>query len=723
MLIAFSAQHPPLIPIISTAEDERSTDQSTRFVSDPTVVLSSRSRPGQPSSDLRLVGPVEPAGWQSEPIEKQLEIAINRATQNDLDLENMETGSAVADIITHNNETIMAPLAAQIICRRVKHWASHVQLQTLSLACVLMVNCGHPMRRELISERFCYALSRLTHGENSFAEVKRAILGMIIDWLGRPDLFVDLEGPVVTELDLTHLRKTLNTILMNDGKEFPDTPGSIETAQAAGSCDFPKDTELFSIDINLYGQLVAVSRENGRRISLHPPPIDEESTEHANYCEICMRSYTAGEAVLAINECGHLFHKTCFLDSLTNQPGRCLSCALVLSTQHKVGESQKHPLPAETLSTRSGVKDPFSDWSGMGRHPVLVNHSTDLPTRESTIYHGGRFRFHSVRWKSYVLTRKTVILDDDWTRKDAFREVESLNLLMHSHIVQVVGSYSLGNRFSMLCYPGTEWTLHQFLAQTAASSDVDNVTKHVVARFFTCLVSALGYIHDTRLRHQNLRPRTILVARSTSHQERYKVYLTGFEFVHAQRRPPSVSSDNDEAENETEDIAQGTRSPSEKGKYAPVEQFTSRSADIFSLGCVYLEMMAVISTVPKARDRLQSILNSKARELGKASFAYREHVESIRKWLESFSTDAWIENGEGTGLETNSRMETTLTGLTSSMIDENPASRPTASVILDGFGGEHDCCRRGRDEFEPDWFGANRALRDQVLQEVEGSVQ
>lgn len=134
-------------------------------------------------------------------------------------------------------------------------------------------------------------------------------------------------------------------------------------------------------------------------------------------------------------------------------------------------------------------------------------------------------------------------------------------------------------------------------------------------------------------------------------------------------------------------------------------------------------MIAIILIVPKVRDRLQSILNSKARKLGKASFAYREHVKSIRKWLESFSTNIWIENREGTRLETNSRIETTLIGLTSSIIDENPVSRPTASMILDRFSREYDCCRRGRDEFEPDWFGANRALRDQVLQEVEGSVQ
>ncbi|KAE9973286.1 hypothetical protein EG327_009135 [Venturia inaequalis] len=726
---AEKAQPPPSIPPFSTTGDERPSDQSTRFGSGPTVILSSPDRPGQPSTDLRIVVPTETADWQSETVEKQLQIVINRATQNDLDLENMERAFAVADIITNNNETLAAPLATQIICRRLKHSASHVQLQTLSLASVLMGNCGLPMRRELVSERFCYTLTRLTNGENSFEEVKRVVVGMISDWLDRPDLFVDLEGPVAKELDLTHLQNALDIILTNDGRDFLGSQKSIETAQAAGPIDLPEDTELFSIDTNSDGQPEAVSRESGRRIFLYPPRIHEKGPKPANYCEICMRSYTAGEAAVELNECGHLFHKNCFLHSLRSQHGRCLLCALISNTEHKAVEIQEHPLSTAQSLTQSGtgtgsdVEDPFSNWSGAGRHPVVVDHLTNLPTRESTIYHGGRFRFHSVRWKSYILTRKTAILDDDWTRKDAFREVESLDLLIHSHIVQVVGSYSLGNRFSILCYPGTEWTLHQFLTQTATSSEEDNVTKRVVARFFTCLVSALGYIHGARLRHQNLRPRTILVARSTSHQERYKVYLTGFEFVHTQRRPPSVSSDIDEAENETEDNSQGTRSPSEKGKYAPVEQFTSRSADIFSLGCIYLEMMAVISNAPKARDRLQSILNSKARDLGKASFAYREHVEALRKWIKSFSTDVWAGNGYATGLEANSRMETNLTRLTRSMIDDDPAARPTASIILDIFGGEHDCCRRGRDPFGPDWFGANRALRDRVLQEADGSLE
>lgn len=729
MLTAYSAQSPPSILLSSTTEGEKSRDQGTRFGSGPTVILSSPDRPGQPSTDSPLVVPANTADWQAESVEKQLEIVINRATQNVLDLENIEAAFAVADIITNNNGALTAPLATQIMCRKLKHLASHVQLQTLSLASVLMGNCGLPMRRELISERFCYALTRLTYGENSFEEVRRAVLGMISDWLDRPDLFVDLEGPVATELDLTHLHNTMDIILSNDGKEIPDEQECIETTQAAGLFDFPTGTDLFSIDTNLEGRLEAVSRESGKRISLCPPPIHEKSPERANYCEICMQSYTAGEEVLELSECGHLFHKPCFLQALKSQPGRCPSCALKSQTKHEAVDVQESSMTIDPSSTQREAgdepnEDPFSNWSGFGRHPVAFDQpaNPDLPTRESTIYHGGRFRFHSVRWKSYVLTRKTVILDDDWTRKDAFREVECLDLLMHSHIVQVVGSYSLGNRFSILCYPGAEWTLHQFLSQRATPSEDSNMIKRVVARFFTCLVSALGYIHDATLRHQNLRPRTILVARSTSHQERYKVYLTGFEFVHTTQRPPSVSSDIDDADNETENVARGTRSPSEKGKYAPVEQFKSRSADIFSLGCIYLEMMAAISTAPKARERLQSILNSKTRDLGKDSLVYREHIDEIRIWLENFSTSAWVGNGDATSLETNTRMESTLSGLASSMIDGDPAARPTASVILHGFGGEHDCCRRGRDAFEPDWFGANRALRGQVLQEGEGSV-
>jgi serine/threonine protein kinase len=195
--------------------------------------------------------------------------------------------------------------------------------------------------------------------------------------------------------------------------------------------------------------------------------------------------------------------------------------------------------------TAGGPKeeDPFSNWSGSGRHPGDLDQFTNpncLTVCETTIYHGGRYRFHSVLWKSYVLTRKTVVLDNNWTRTEAFREVECLGLLMHSHIIQVVGSYSLGNRFLILLYPGTEWTLHGFLQQNSPQIEDFGARKRIIAKFFVCLISALGYIHETRLRHGNIRPRSILVARSTSHQERFKVYLTGFDLAHQPRVPASV---------------------------------------------------------------------------------------------------------------------------------------------------------------------------------------
>lgn len=704
------------------AANDEPNDQNNIFGSGPTVLLSPPDHSDHPST---LVSPAGTAEWQTETLEQRLETVINRATQNDLDLENIQRAFAVVDAIMDNNEALMAPLAIQKMCRRLKNWASHVRLQTLSLASVLMKNCGAVTRQELISERFSYALTRLTYGENSSEEVRRAVVGMITDWLERPDLFVDIEDSETTKFDLTHLQSALDIILSNDSKEFSGAHGSVETIQATDVFNLPAGTELLSIEA-VDDQLVAVDRESGRKVSLCPPPIDEESLKRANYCEICMRDYKAGERILEVSDCGHLFHKSCYLQLLKEERGFCFSCLLLSTTESKAGGtafSGTANLQA-IVGNDAGEKDPFVNWSGSGRHPVvfdeLANPEHGLPVRESTIYHGGQYRFHSVRWKTYVLTRKTVVLDDNWTRKDAFREVECLNLLMHSHILQVVGSYSLGQRFSMLCYPGTEWTMHDFIGRHAAQTEDSGIVKRVLARFFICLISALGYIHDTRLRHGHLRPRTILVARSTSHQERYKVYLTGFDLAHRPRVPALVSSD--EENNELEDPVEVTRSSSDRGKYAAHEEFKGRSADIFSLGCIYLEMMASISTIPKARERLQAILNSKTRDLGKASLVYREHIDEIRTWLSTFSTDVWAGEGDEAGLEANSRMETTLTGLTHAMLDEDAAARPTASVILHGFGGEHDCCRRGREEFEPDWFGANRALRDQLLQGDEGSV-
>ena len=143
---------------------------------------------------------------------------------------------------------------------------------------------------------------------------------------------------------------------------------------------------------------------------------------------------------------------------------------------------------------------------------------------------------------------------------------------------------------SILIYPVAEYDLAAFL-ETINAGEVDALTWYAMVsscnRFFGCLSSALAHIHARAVKHMDIKPPNILVrdvGRSDAQSEsRFKVYIADFGIARAYDSIDSV---------ETDGPTLCTR------KFASPEvirqELRGHPADVFSLGCVFLEMMTTL---------------------------------------------------------------------------------------------------------------------------------
>jgi serine/threonine protein kinase len=194
----------------------------------------------------------------------------------------------------------------------------------------------------------------------------------------------------------------------------------------------------------------------------------------------------------------------------------------------------------------------------------------------------------SVRCKRIVLARKTIRCSRRFTREKAIEEVAQLNRLDHSHVVQVIGTYTIGDQLSILMYPVAEYNLESFIHDLdPRTHSADDWTKRIFSllSFYGCLAHAVEHIHSKMTKHMDIKPQNILVRDMRSSTQyignAFKIYIADFGISRSYETLDAC---------ETEGPTMFTR------KYAAPEVVDrdkrGLSADIFSLRCVFVEIGA-----------------------------------------------------------------------------------------------------------------------------------
>lgn len=319
------------------------------------------------------------------------------------------------------------------------------------------------------------------------------------------------------------------------------------------------------------------------------------------------------------------------------------------------------------------------NWSGRGQHiEYSPEDEQQVPlTYKRTLGHSQTAVVDSVRCRRIRLARKKIICNRRLKKEDAIVEVEHLTRLQHLHIVRVVGTYTLKRELAILLYPAAEWYLDKFMDELCDNvsltqvheSNLEHGTQALVT-FFGCLSNAIEYIHFENVKHMDIKPKNILVRQRKDGD--YRVYIADFGIARAYMSAADAETDSPTSFTRTyaapEVVDQGTR------KFR---------ADIFSLGCVFMEMVAVLSsglTVNKVHDERQKLLDLRQSNPNSAFYA---NIDEVNQWYNTVVA-CYASNEPGGHSNRNHgllRLGPAGVKIIPSMAQSLPGSRPSVSEL------------------------------------------
>lgn len=107
--------------------------------------------------------------------------------------------------------------------------------------------------------------------------------------------------------------------------------------------------------------------------------------------------------------------------------------------------------------------------------------------------------------------------------------LKALQSLKHPHLICVWATYTQNDFSYMLLYPTTEISLKQFLDEQPKffKSLEKQQRRETLLRWTHCIISALAFLHDHDLTHQNIRPSNVTV------DSKNTIYLANFAALNA----------------------------------------------------------------------------------------------------------------------------------------------------------------------------------------------
>ncbi|KAJ4352207.1 uncharacterized protein N0V89_007554 [Didymosphaeria variabile] len=160
-------------------------------------------------------------------------------------------------------------------------------------------------------------------------------------------------------------------------------------------------------------------------------------------------------------------------------------------------------------------------------------------------------------------------------------EVSVLKRVSHHHLVSFVASFTDLSSFSLILNPVAKDVLKSMLERQARDEPLPEADISALRRSLGCLATALAYLHEEGVRHKDIKPGNILLSDGC-------VYLCDF----------GISRDWSKAEHSTTEDEVLKLTP----RYCAPEVFEkgprNTKSDVWSLGCVFLEIISVVKGYP-----------------------------------------------------------------------------------------------------------------------------
>jgi serine/threonine protein kinase len=339
------------------------------------------------------------------------------------------------------------------------------------------------------------------------------------------------------------------------------------------------------------------------------------------------------------------------------------------------------------------------NWSGRGRHVEYTEDEQPPLTPIKVLGMGGFALVEAVRCGQVVLARKSVRMPHHYrgTLDEIFREVEHLEKLRHRHTIQLVGTYLQRKTLSHLIYPVADCNLLEFMELCFDQSlKLRRKNRISLKRAFACLAQAVDYLHEKDIIHRDLKPQNFVVkfptadwdTAETPHGLFAQVYVTDFGI--------SKFLDGGLTEARTTIGTPIYMAPELDGE----DESYGLPVDIFSLGCVFLEMQSVL--LGQSVQELQRTLQGRHQLI-----VYGRNPDRVAKAIQSLMQHkSPIDGLHIPPSEIRSRLR-----MISKMMSRDPLERPIAGDVAMAFGS-NECCHLDREAeggFDPE---ASEVKRD-----------
>lgn len=311
----------------------------------------------------------------------------------------------------------------------------------------------------------------------------------------------------------------------------------------------------------------------------------------------------------------------------------------------------------------------------------------------------GSVQRHEHAFTEAIYARKEQISDDAQAHLE--REIAGLKKVQHRHIVQFVKSYRRGNRYGILLKPAATTDLERLLERYRANGLEYQRNQHgrrdrvvyrpIILRAFGCLSLALSHIHGRKIRHKDIKPSNILYEKEyekqpakflwadfglaydfgtkrnskTRSRSRYSPRYAAPEIIGAKKKARAKTlgtlqsaQNSDEEAYMTPDCDDDIETPQD------IDPGHGRSSDIFSFGCVFLEILGIL-------------MDEKPPSSDEDGFEYRWSIKDLQAWTER----------KADGLQPDDQDLKPLLELGSRMIRQDPDTRPVIDKIVWDLAG------------------------------------
>ncbi|OJD39078.1 serine threonine protein kinase [Diplodia corticola] len=192
--------------------------------------------------------------------------------------------------------------------------------------------------------------------------------------------------------------------------------------------------------------------------------------------------------------------------------------------------------------------------------------------------------------------------------------LQKLMKLNHKHLITLIGTYTDKTYFALILEPAAECDMAVLLALDS-SAEMACDRDEILQKSLGCLVAGLKYLHGKKIRHRDIKPGNILIHNGS-------VIICDLGISH-------------DWSDSTKDFTYGTVNGQTKRYSAPEvleEGPRDLKADIWSLGCVFLEIVTVLKRC--TLDDLRRFFRPDP--LGRGD--YCEHPELIQGWIEELGS-------------------------------------------------------------------------------------